>query len=91
MDACLDKKNVPVSKYRPRTLQFRVLHRTLLRSRSAEPAVLEAAESAVDRCILCLRRCQHVNVLVAVQLQKIACNKAGWDHRNHNEHLFVPL
>ena len=91
MDVCHGIEKVPVSKCRPRTLQFRVLHRTLLRCRSAEPAVLEAAESAVDRCILCLRRCQHVNVLVAVQLQKIACNKAGWDHRNHNEHLFVPL
>ena len=91
MNVVFVKEDLPVSKRRPRTLQFRNIHRTLLRSRSAEPAVLEAAESAVDRCILCLRRCQHVNVLVAVQLQKIACNKAGWDHRNHNEHLFVPL
>ena len=82
MDACpCFDKNVPVSKCRPRTLQFRGPHRTLLRSRSAEPAVLAAAASAADRCILCVRCCQHVNVLVAVQLQKIACNKAGWDYR----------
>lgn len=76
-----------VSKCKLKTLQFRDFRRTSSRSRFVQPAVVEvveAAATAADRCILYPHYWDHVDLPVALHVQKSVCSIAFPDHCNHN-------